>query len=229
MQQHFDRLLSITLFVCAIGVTGTVMHREFAPASNPALPPLDRPAYVASWQEAMTVGIQVGNAEAPVKIVEFTDLECPFCRMFHRDVSALMKKHPEEVSVTFVHFPLPNHRFALPAARAVECAASRGQFAELVTALFEKQDSIGLKPWGEFAREAGIPDTAAFGRCAVDPARIARIDDGRAYGAKIQVRSTPTVLINGWRYGRAPALDELEDIVARIRKGGSPGDTTASR
>jgi protein-disulfide isomerase len=193
------------------------------------LPPLDRPVFVDSWRDAVAAGVRIGNPNAPVQIVEFMDLECPFCRVFHREISSLIEKHPNEVSVAFVHFPLPAHRFAMPAARAVECADARGRFAEVVSALFDKQDSIGLKPWGEFASEAGISDTAAFRSCALDATPIKRIEAGKAYGASIQVTGTPTVVINGWRYARSPAGEELEKIVDEIRKGRSPGDASDKR
>jgi len=225
MQERFDRMLSITLVVCAIGVTATVIHREFAPSPRLALPTLDHPEFVAAWRDALSVGIEIGNHSAPVKVVEFADLECPFCRRFHESTIAVIKKHPHDVSLVFVHFPLANHRFARQAARAVECADARGQFAALVGLLYSQQDSIGLKSWGAYAHEVGIPDTAGFRSCALDPSTIKRIDAGKAFGEKIQVTATPTVLVNGWRYGRAPDENELERIVQTMLKGGSPVDT----
>lgn len=224
MQDILDRVLTISLAICAIGVTGTVLHREFGVRAGPALPPLDRPTLVTSWKEAVATGIRMGDPKAPVQILEFADLECPYCRVFHRDVSALLEKHPKQVAVVFVHFPLPAHRFAMPAARAVECGSTQGKAAEIIKSLYEKQDSIGIKTWGDFAAEAGIRDTAAFRACAVNPAPVARIDAGKSYGASIGVNGTPTVLINGWRYGRSPSGEELEKIIETIGKGGSPGD-----
>lgn len=56
-------------------------------------------------------------------------------------------------------------RFALPAARGSECAANPGRFAEYVTAVFRKQDSLGLRTWGAFAEDAGVPDARASDEC----------------------------------------------------------------
>jgi protein-disulfide isomerase len=224
MLERFDRILSITLVVCAIGVTGTVVHREFAPAPSRALPPLDRPAFVATWKQALSVGVEIGNRTAPIKVVEFADLECPFCKRFHETVISVIKKHPHDVSLVFVHFPLPAHRFARQAARAVECADASGQFAAMVGLVYSQQDSIGLKSWSAFAKDAGIPDTASFRRCALDPSTIKRIDAGQEFGTQVQVTATPTVLVNGWRLGRAPDEKELESMVQTMLKGGSPVD-----
>jgi protein-disulfide isomerase len=225
MPERFDRILSTTLAICAIGVTGTVIHREFAPPPRRQLPPLDRPAFVATWKDALPVGIEIGNHSAAVKVVEFADLECPYCRQFHEEVVRVMQKHPQDVSLVFVHFPLPGHRFARQAARAAECADTRGRFAEFVSLLYTQQDSIGMKSWGAFGREAGIPDTTSFRSCALDPSAIKRIDAGKAFGQGIQVTATPTVLVNGWRYGRAPDESELERIVQTTLKLGAPVDT----
>jgi protein-disulfide isomerase len=225
MQERFDRVLSVTLFICAISVTGTVVHRELASPPKRALPLLEKPTLVATWRDALGVGIEIGSHAAPIKVVEFADLECPFCKRFHEDMLAVMKRHPQDVSLVFVHFPIGGHRFARQAARAAECADLRGRFADLVSRLYAQQDSIGLKSWGAFAQDIGIADTASFRHCALDPSTIKRIDAGKAFGDKIGVNATPTVLVNGWRYGRAPDENELERIVQRVLKGGSPADT----
>ncbi len=225
MEGRFDRLVSGTLVLCALAITGSVLSREFGAPQRPVLPALDRPSLVEGWKDALAVGIEIGDRSAPVKVIEFADLECPFCARFHEDMAMVMEKFPKQVSLVFVHFPLANHRFALPAARAVECADARGRVAEMVSLLYQKQDSIGIKAWGAFAHEAGIADTLGFGRCAMNPAAVKRIDAGKSVGARLQVSSTPTVIVNGWRYGRPPDQVELEQIVRRVLQGGSPGDT----
>src|SRR5262245_58050007 len=101
MQDRFDRLVSVTLAICALGVLGTVVHREFAAPVRPAPAPLDRPEFVPNWKDALTSGISVGDPAAQVKVVEFADLECPFCRRFHEDMMAVMKKHPKDVALVF--------------------------------------------------------------------------------------------------------------------------------
>ena len=58
-----------------------------------------------------------------------------------------------------MHYPLPTHRFAEPAALAAECAGEQGRFAEFVGAVYAGQDSLGLKPWWEYARIATVQDS----------------------------------------------------------------------
>jgi protein-disulfide isomerase len=228
MRDRLERLLSAVLVICAVIIAASVAHREFAsPTRAEAASPLDRPVFVPAWREAVSTGVEIGDPAAPVKIVEFADLECPFCRGFDRIARDAMRKHPADVSVVFVHYPLESHRFAEQAARAAECAGARGKFSEVVELLYTKQDSLGLKSWGSYAVDAGIKDTAEFKRCALDPAPIKRIDAGKALGAKLHVDATPTVMVNGWKYGRRPpGAEELEQLIQTIRQGKLPFDTT---
>jgi len=107
-----------------------------------------------------------------------------------------------------VHYPLGAHKFAMPAARAAECAREQGRFAEYITQVYAKQDSLGLKPWLDFAKETAIPDIIDFSECVAEKAEVPNIAGGIALGKTIGVRGTPTIIINGWRYPMPPT-DEL--------------------
>src|SRR5260370_32414860 len=104
----------------------------------------------------------MGSTQAPVQLLEFADFECPFCATFHKDVKSLRTRYPTQVALTYVHFPLPMHRFAEAAARVAECASDQGRFEAMYDQLFDEQDSFGLKPLSEYATKAGVSDRAAF-------------------------------------------------------------------
>jgi protein-disulfide isomerase len=180
------------------------------------------PTYLPSWRDLIANGVLEGDSTAVVKLVEFSDLECPVCRQFERNVRSVRAKYPKEVSVVFVHFPLPQHRFARPAARAAECADRSGRFAEFVALAYDKQDSLGLKPWTSYALEAGVRNTARFARCVADASPVPRIDDGVALAHRMGVRGTPTVIVNGWRFSSPPAEAELIRTVAALIAGDRP-------
>jgi protein-disulfide isomerase len=166
----------------------------------------------------------MGPVQAPVQLLEFADFECPYCANLHKDVKALRVRYPFQVALTFVHFPLPMHRFAVPAAKVAECAGDQGRFEPIYDLLFEQQDKFGLKPWSEFASEAGITDNAAFETCVKRTEPILRVTEGKALGSQLDVQGTPTVVINGWKLGRPPTLDELDRMVKAIFAGKSPVD-----
>jgi|ERR1700728_278802 len=226
MKIKLDAVVTATLVVCALVTTGLVVRREFFSSAPAPAQAEYKTVFVKDWSGDLAKGVRMGAGEAPVQLLEFADFECPFCASFHKDVKALKARHPMQVALTFVHFPLPGHRFALPAARVAECAGDQGRFEAMYDRLFDEQDSLGLKPWSEFATEAGVPDSAAFDACIKRTDPIPRVAEGKALGNQLDVHGTPTVVINGWKLGRPPTLDELDHMVKSILAGKSPGGST---
>ena len=66
-----------------------------------------------------------GNINAPITILEFSDLECPFCSRFHPTVLQVLKEYGDQVRWIYRHFPLSIHPQAVPAALASECVAEQ--------------------------------------------------------------------------------------------------------
>lgn len=70
----------------------------------------------------------LGSANAPVMIIEYSDLECPFCKQFHGVLKQAIDKYGPSGKVAWVyrHFPLNIHPKAIKEAEATECAAEQG-------------------------------------------------------------------------------------------------------
>jgi protein-disulfide isomerase len=226
MRIQSDTAATAVLVVCAVLTTGVVLHREFFNPLAANRQTAQKPVYINDWRLHLAKGVRIGPAEAPVELVEFADFECPFCASFHKNLKALRVRYPTQVALTFVHLPLPTHRFAEPAARVAECAGDQGRFEAMHDLLFESQDKFGLKPWSEFATEAGVADSAAFEACIKRTEPIPRVTEGKALGNTLDVQGTPTVVINGWKLGRPPTLDELDRMVKGILIGKSPVGST---
>jgi protein-disulfide isomerase len=216
-----DVVVGTTLVVCALIVTGIVVRREvLGPAAHAVAE--RKTVMMAGWREYLEKGAHIGPHEAPVQLIEFADFECPFCATFHRDLKALRTLYPTQVSLTFVHFPLPTHRFAMPAARVAECAGEQGRFEAMHDQLFDEQSNFGLKPWNDYASAAGVPDLSAFDLCIKKTGPIPRVEEGKALGAKLDLQGTPTIIINGWKLGRPPTEDQLDGMVKKILAGKRP-------
>jgi len=67
-----------------------------------------------------------GSPNAPITIVEFSDLECPFCARLHTTLKQVVDESNGSVNWEYRHLPLPMHQNALPAAIAAECVARLG-------------------------------------------------------------------------------------------------------
>jgi protein-disulfide isomerase len=221
---RLESVMTLVVTLSAVSVAAMMAYRTFVVRDRIAAAPIPDapPVRVKNWQKYLTAGIRTGPANAPITILEFADFECPFCKQFDMNVRNLISESPDAISLVFLHFPLDMHRFARPAARIAECAYDQGKFEEMRTLLFDKQDSLGLKPWIEYAKEAGLRDTASFARCAGDTTALPRVEEGLQLGREMRIRGTPTVLVNGWRYSHPPVLEELRRVTAALRQHQDP-------
>lgn len=222
-----DSLTTGILVTCAVVITALVVRKEFFLSPSASAVIVQKPTFVDGWRSDLDNGIRLGPREAAVQIIEFGDFECPFCASFRLTLRDVEAKHPNQIGLTYVQFPIPGHRFAIAAARAAACAHDQGLFAEIHDQLYEGQDQFGVKPWGEFAKAAGVPDLPAFEACIkrIDP--IPPVERGKALGAKLDVQGTPTIIINGWKLGKPPSERELDQMVQRILAGKPPVDQTS--
>jgi protein-disulfide isomerase len=217
MRDLYSDLLTGTLVACALVVTAAVVRREVFPPAAPAAGAPDlKPRAVDNWAQLVSAGQWLGRSDAPVRIVEFSDFQCPFCARTHPVLEAVRRRHPDRVAVLYRHFPLDAiHPHARPAAAASECAGEQGRFGEFAALLFAQQDSLGAKPWARFAAEAGVGDAAAFDRCVRDAHTLAAVDRDAKVGAATRIEVTPTLVINGVLRPGAVTEAELDSLLAR--------------
>jgi predicted DsbA family dithiol-disulfide isomerase len=216
-----DRVLTVLLTTSALVVTGVVVHREVSPRADAGTRELPTESvFVEGWESLLAAGIEMRDPLGKLRIVQFADLQCPFCARFEQTVLTVgLDEFESPVSVTFVHLPLSIHRFAMPAAHAAECASDQNRFSEYVHAIYAKQDSLGLRTWWDYALDAGVPDSTRFERC-VRGELPKRIREGTAWAEDLGIQGTPTVLIEGWRLPVAPrTVSELHDALRRYRSG----------
>ena len=182
----------------------------------------DRPAGTAAGGTAATAGRVLvvsqdddpvmGDPDAPVTMVEFSDFECPFCARFHQQtLPRIVSEYVEtgHLNIVYRDFPIdsihPNARIAHIAA---ECADEQGAFWPYHDILFERQSEWGgLGPGDEAASgmmryaAALSLDADAFASCLGDPAIGAEIDADRAQGSVYGVSGTPAFFIGNDRTG----------------------------
>jgi protein-disulfide isomerase len=146
-----------------------------------------------------------GGENPPIEIIEFSDLECPHCKVAQPVLAKLFADFPQ-VRFIFQQFPLPAsmHPWALKAAQYADCAGQmdKDAFWKYVDSIFENQGGIALATADdklkELATAAGY-DAQKISTCAASPETDARIKKSQALGATLDVNETPTVFINGRR------------------------------
>ena len=181
--------------LAAVVVAGVVLFRTTGPD-----PSSGESQEVSGWQRYANVGHRSGPETAAVTIIEFGDYQCPYCRASEAHLRAIQRKHGNDVSLVYRHFPLSGHGPAYSAARAAECAGRQDRFWEFHELLYSTDSwtadtsEAGL---AELAEQAGVMSVDEFGRCLagreIDELVNADIEAGRELG----IRGTPTFLLNG--------------------------------
>src|SRR5699024_7214499 len=82
----------------------------------------------------------MGNPSAPVTIVEFTSMQCPFCARAAGTLAELVESRPDDVRLVFKHFPLTMQQQAEPASRAIVAAGNQDKTFEMKELLFDNID-----------------------------------------------------------------------------------------
>lgn len=109
-----------------------------ASAQQTAVVPADQAAILEAADEARSMG----EAEAPIRIVEISDFECPFCAQFYSETFHAVDSLYIQTGIArylWISFPNSRHPRAWPAIEAAFCAGAAGRFWEMHHVLFEKQ------------------------------------------------------------------------------------------
>lgn len=217
-----ERLMSVLLTCSALVIATVVVKREFfAKAAGTAV--TAPPEQLTEWSEISQAGRLLGRVGAPLTIVEFSDLECPFCKRFHEgNLRVARARFGDSLALRYVHFTIPGHRFAEPAAIAAECAGEQSRFGEMLDAIYASQDSLGLRSWSSYAVEAGVADSSAFRECVAGRRWLDTIKAGKTLGERVRVAGTPTLVINGWKLTASQDSTEFLRLLERIVKTGRP-------
>lgn len=150
------------------------------------------------------IGFDFGAEDAPVKVVEFSDYGCGYCRRFHTEIFPTLQTEFVDAGVVrwkYVTYVSGMFANGLPAAYAAECAGEQGLFPEVSRALYERQaDWKGLpEPYALFESlvvEAGV-DRERFRACFQEERPKGRIRSGILSGSRLGVRGTPSFLVQG--------------------------------
>jgi protein-disulfide isomerase len=233
------RTLPFIIILCVLGVAvGSVLYMtrsKPAPADvsnqsqsgQAAQPPTPRP--VRTGIPGADPPHTLGPANAPVKIEEFGDFECPPCGAFHPVLKQMHEEFGDRLHITFRNFPLANHQHAVAAASAAEAAGMQNKFWEMHALIFENQNewkvTFDVRPIFEgYAKRIGI-DVERYKRDVNSDRVEQRIFLDTKRGHSLGVSSTPTVFMNGREvpFQQLPA-DSLRVLILNELSavGGSP-------
>lgn len=164
------------------------------------------------WPALTTGGARLDTRGVAVRMVEFSDYQCPFCQRSAPAVERFLANHPE-VGVVYRHFPLSFHPAAEGAALAAICAEAQGRFQAMHRRLFETTEWQQDPNWLREAESAGVDDLEEFSRCLGDDAAAARLADDMELGRRLGISGTPTFVHEQGLVSRSLSLVELEELL----------------
>jgi protein-disulfide isomerase len=165
----------------------------------------------------------LGAKDAKVTIVEFSDLQCPFCQKEYPKIQQVLKDYPNDVKFVVKSFPLSFHKQAKPAAAALALAAKKSHEAywKMHDQIVANPKAMAVEDLRKYAEGYGM-DLKEFDAVMADEKQQDElIKADMELAAKTGVRGTPTVLINGVKMAsRNP--DDYKNRIDEILKGGAP-------
>ncbi len=162
----------------------------------------------------------LGNKDAKVTIIEFSDFQCPFCKTLFDESLAQIKKDfidTGKAKFAYRHYPLTSiHPNAQKAAEASECANEQGKFWEYHDQLFTYQadwesltgDAFTAK-LSEYATAVGI-DGTTLSSCVTSGKFADKVSEDLKAGTDVGVDGTPATFINGIRISGAVPYEEFK-------------------
>ncbi len=159
----------------------------------------------------------LGSKDAPVKIFEFSDFQCPYCARHHETMHKIVQDYDGKVAWVFKQFPIASHPLALPGALASECAGEQNKFWEMSDVIFENQQSLTAESFDKFAKDLDL-DTDAFSACMDEERYKDKIVSDYNSGVEAGVRGTPSNFINNQMIPGAVPYESLKEVIDDLLK-----------
>ncbi len=187
--------------------------KEPLAAAPAAAPEQNAPSAAAPRRFIVPVdGLPIlGQRDALVTIVEFTDYECPYCVRAEHTVHALREKYGADIRVAVGSRPLPIHAHAQEAALAALAADEQGRFEPMHEKLFEHSNSLSSEGIASLGADLGLG--SSFERARGGDKAHAALEKASLLASALKVTGTPTFFINGRKISGAQPMAVFELVV----------------
>ena len=138
----------------------------------------------------------LGDEDAAVTLIEFSDFQCPFCLQHQSTLKQILDEYEGKVRLVYRHFPLTTiHPDSQKSAEAAECAGEQGKFWEMHDMLFENQKELSVENLKEYAKELDL-DTDEFDECLDSGKYISKIQQQTKEAIAAGITGTPGTFVN---------------------------------
>jgi protein-disulfide isomerase len=181
----------------------------------------------------------IGSDKAPLTLIEFVDLQCPYCTQFHNDVlPEITRKYIDTGKLRFAafDFPLPSHAYALPAAIFARCAGMQGKYWQIYDTFLSDPKVAVPDVIEKVSRDVKL-NPKELDQCSKSAETSDEITQEIHVARDLGVYGTPTFLLgrslaNG-AVGRiipgSPSLSTLEDRIQKLLESEATAGTPRAR
>ena len=157
-----------------------------------------------------------GAKDSKVKVVVFSDFQCPYCKIFHKALDDAIKNYGDRVTFDYKFLPLEIHPRANSAALAAACALEQGKFWEYADKLYADQTVWGAtndtNKFKEYARVLKL-DGTKFNQCLDSEKYQDKIDSDKKEADGFAISGTPGVFVNGEFEEGAVSYEQLKTSI----------------
>lgn len=166
----------------------------------------------------------LGNPTAKVFIVEYSDTECPYCKLFHNTMHRIINDRSNDVAWVYRHYPIEQlHQLAFREALASECAWAQGgndMFWAYIDEIYKRtnsNDSLDPNELYKIASDLSL-DSKQFTNCMDTEEYKTKVENDIYSGQALDVRGTPTsfIVVDGKIVDIIPGAQKYETIIEQI-------------
>lgn len=155
----------------------------------------------------------MGDPQASVVIVEFSDFQCSYCAEMAPVLKKLVQKYPEKVKLVWKDAPNTQlHSQAISAAQAAHCANEQGKFWEYHEGLFANQNQLDRDFYLQLARGLNLK-MSNFEECLINEKYASTVQSNLQEALALQIDGTPYYFIGEKRFSGTASLEELEKLI----------------
>lgn len=210
------------IVIAGVFIAGAILLRgSTPPLPAPAVPENNRDVANVQMRAVSPDEHILGSVNAEIIIVEYSDTECPFCKLFHSTLQSVIAKEGSRVAWVYRHYPIPGlHKKAMHEAEATECAWEQGgndAFWKYTNQVFGRtlsNDRLDVAELPKIAGDIGL-DVNAFNTCLASGKYLEKIELDIADGNGAGVRGTPMSVVIGKKEITSRKQSEIISVVGR--------------
>lgn len=209
-QKRQDFWVILTISLIALAIVGVIVVSKLPKGV----------ATITSSEKPNANGLNMGNPNASVKVIEFADFQCPYCQLYWQDVEpTIIKDYIATNKIYYTYSPMAFiGQESIDAEEAAYCANDQNAFWQYRDYLLNNHTAENAGDFTqdkliEFARKLNL-DVNTFKSCLTSGKYVKQVNDNNTYAQQQGVNSTPTIMVNGKAYSSSDALSAIQSALA---------------